>query len=149
MKKEKVLRIVLIASIIIIIGSLIGLFINKKNNELTNVAFIDINTLKNKIDNKESFILVISRDDCSHCQAFIPVINKIGKEYNVTFYDISETGMSSEDLTYLRNVANISGTPTTVFIVNGEEKSIQNRLIGEVKEYRVIEKLKAMGYINE
>lgn len=119
------------------------------NNNYSNVVLLDINKLKEKIDNKDTFILIISRDDCSHCIAYLPVVNKVGIKYNITFYDISQTDLSDGDLTYLRNIANISGTPTTVFIIDGEEKNIQNRIKGEAKEYRLIEKLKSMGYINE
>ena len=49
----------------------------------------------------------------------------------------------------VKNVANISGTPTTIFIENGEEKSTLNRLVGNVAEYKLVDKLKTMGYINE
>lgn len=138
----------LIVIAVILIAAGVAFFILTSTNN-SNVKVLKINELKEKINNKESFILVISRDDCTHCKSYLPVINKIGKEHNVTFYDISQTGLNDEDTKYLKNVANIDGTPTTVFIVNGEEKSTTNRLVGNVPEYRVIEKLKAMGYINE
>ena len=120
-----------------------------KDNFKTNyIQMLSIDELKEKIDNKDSFILVITQDSCSHCKAFVPTLNKIAKEYNLTFYDVSTTKLNEEEKTYLKNVANTSGTPTTVFIQDGEEKATDNRLVGNVAEYRVVEKLKAMGYIN-
>ena len=77
------------------------------------------------------------------------LIRNIGNKYGITFYDISQTGLKGDDQTFLKNVANIDGTPTTVFIEDGEEKATTNRLVGNVPEYRVIERLKAMGYIDE
>lgn len=150
-KTQNLINLIIVIIVIALVCGSIYYFINKNNNvtQYTNVNYISIDKLKEKINNKESFILVISKDDCSHCKAYLPVVNKIGKQYNVTFYDVSQTNLSDENLTYLRNVANISGTPTTVFIQDGEEKTTTNRLVGEVPEYRVIEKLKAMGYINE
>jgi thiol-disulfide isomerase/thioredoxin len=150
-KTQNLINLIIVIIVIALVCGGIYYFINKNNNvtQYTNVDYISIDKLKEKINNKESFILVISKDDCSHCKAYLPVVNKIGKQYNVTFYDVSQTNLSDENLTYLRNVANISGTPTTVFIQDGEEKTTTNRLVGEVPEYRVIEKLKAMGYINE
>ena len=152
-KKQNLVNLLIIVILTIAVCSGCYYLINKNNNKseikYSNVNVISIDSLRDKISNKESFILVITRDNCSHCQAFLPVINKIGIKYNVTFYACSQTDLSDDDLTYLRNVANISGTPTTVFIQNGEETSTTNRLVGETPEYRVIEKLKAMGYINE
>lgn len=152
--KDKIIKvlfyIIFVLIFLLAIAIIYKKFIKKDNiNNYSNIVLLDIEMLKNKIDNKDTFVLIISRDDCSHCNAYLPVVNKVGKNYNLTFYDISQTGLSNEDLTYLRNVANISGTPTTVFIVDGEEKNIQNRIVGEAKEYRLVEKLKTMGYINE
>ena len=138
--------IVLIIIIAVIIVAFIFL---KKNYTNQNVIKLSIADLKQKIDNNESFIMVITQDTCSHCHAFLPVLNKVGSQYNVTFYEVSQTNLSDDDYTYLKNVANISGTPTTVFIENGKEKSTLNRLEGEVQEYRLVEKLKNMGYIHE
>ena len=142
---KKILIITLIISMLFITGC------EKENQEsdYSNIKLLNIESLKKKIDDKDSFILIVSKDDCSHCISYLPVANKVGKEYNITFYDISETGLSTEELTYLRNIANISGTPTTIFIEDGVEKNTTNRLVGDTKEYRIIEKLKAMGYINE
>lgn|SRR5574344_1050455 len=150
-KKQNIINFIIVGIVIILVCSF-SLYIIKKNqnsSNYTNIKVLNIYELKEKINDKDSFVLVISKDDCSHCKAFLPVLDKIGKNYNLTFYDISQTSLSDEETTYLKNIANISGTPTTVFIVNGEEKTTTNRLVGEVPEYRVIEKLKAMGYINE
>ena len=59
------------------------------------------------------------------------------------------TKNKQEKYDYIKNIASISGTPTTVFIVDGVEKTTTNRLVGNVPKYRVIEHLKALGYINE
>ena len=148
MKRENKINLIIVIIVIVIVAC-VAFVLLSGSTTTSNVEKIDINQLKEKIDNKDSFILVITQDSCSHCKAFLPVINKIGRDYNITFYDISRTGLSEEDSTYLKNLANTSGTPTTVFIVDGEEKATTNRLVGNVAENRVIEKLKVMGYINE
>ena len=149
-KRENLINLIIVLLVIILICTLGYFLINKnKQEKYDNVKNINISELKEKIDNKDSFILVITQDTCSHCKSYLPVINDIGKTYNVTFYDISQTNLSEEDSTYLRNIANISGTPTTIFINEGVEKTTTNRLVGNVPKYRVIEHLKALGYINE
>jgi thiol-disulfide isomerase/thioredoxin len=150
MSKQNKINLIIVVIIVAIVCGLIYYHIKNSNSTTySNITQLSIDDLKVKIDNKDSFVLVISRDDCSHCKAYLPVLNKVGKTYNLKFFDISQTNLSTDDLTYLRNVSNISGTPTTVFIENGIEKTTTNRLVGEVPEYRIVEKLKAMGYINE
>lgn len=148
-KQNKINLIIVIIAAAIVCGLLYYHFKNTNEETYSNIKILSIDELKEKVNQNDSFVLVISKDECSHCKAFLPVLNTVGKNYNLTFYDISQTNLSDEELTYLRNVANISGTPTTVFITNGSEKTTTNRLVGEVPEYRIIEKLKAMGYINE
>ena len=149
MKKEHIINLIIVIVVIALITGLVFLLINNNKDEFKNIKKLNINELKEKIDKKDSFVLVISKDDCTHCIAYLPVLDKVGSQYGLTFYDISTTNLSDEDKTYLRNIANISGTPTTIFIEDGVEKNTTNRLVGDTKEYRIIEKLKAMGYINE
>ena len=149
-KRENLINLIIVILVIVII-CLLGykLITKNKQEKYDYIKNINISELKEKIDNKDSFILVITQDSCSHCKAFLPVINDVAKTYNITIYDISQTNLSDEDATYLKNIASISGTPTTVFIVDGVEKTTTNRLVGNVPKYRVIEHLKALGYINE
>ena len=151
MKKiENVITFFIVLLVVIGVSCLAYYFINKnKAGEYKHINMLKISDLKEKIDNKDSFILIISQDQCSHCKAYLPVMDKIAEQYNISIFDISLTGLSSEDSTYLNSIATVSGTPTTIFITDGVEKTTSNRLNGDVKEYRVIEKLKALGYINE
>ena len=147
-KNENKINLIIILVVILLVGG-VALFLLKDNFKTNYVTSISIDELKEKIDNKESFILVFTQDTCSHCKAYLPTLTKIGKEYNLTFYDLSTTNLSDEDKNYVRSIANYTGTPTTIFIENGEEKNTTTRIEGNVSESRVIEKLKAMGYINE
>ena len=149
-KRENLINLIIVILVIVIICLLGYKLITKNKQERYDyIKNINISKLKEKIDNKDSFILVITQDSCSHCKAYLPVINDVAKTYNITIYDISQTNLSDEDSTYLKNIASISGTPTTVFIVDGVEKTTTNRLVGNVPKYRVIEHLKSLGYINE
>ena len=145
MKKNIIITLIGVA--FIALGVLFLVLTNNKN--YSNVKKLTVDELKEKVNNKDSFILIFTQDTCSHCKAFIPVANKVGQNYNVTFYDLSITNLKDEDVAYLKNVAYASSTPTTVFIENGEEKSTLNRLVGNVQEYKLVDKLKSMGYINE
>ena len=145
MKKNIIITLVSL----LIIGLGVLFFALANTSKYSNIVKLDINGLKEKINNKDSFILVITQDTCTHCHAYLPKLNKIANQYNLTVYDFSQTGLSTEDKAYLTNIANISGTPATIFIEEGVEKSTLNRLSGNVEEYKIINKLKSMGYINE
>ena len=145
-KRDNIINLIIV--IAVIIGVCLFIYFSVNKNKDTKVINLNVNQLKEKINNNDSFVLIITKDDCSHCKLFIPVMESIGSDYNLNFYEVSLSNLNNEDYTYLKNIANISGTPTTIFIEKGEEKNTANRLVGETPKYRVIEKLKDMGYIN-
>lgn len=148
-KKENIINFIIVVIVILLVSGFAIYFITKKNDNDSFVHKISVSELKEKINNKESFVLVYTQDTCSHCKAYMPTLESVGKQYKINFYDVSSTGLKNDDLNYLKQVANTSGTPTTIFIVNGEEKSTLDRLSGNVEEYKLVERLKKMGYINE
>lgn len=133
----------------------LGKKINENDNKMSHVVELNIDTLKEKVENKDNFILVITQTGCSHCEAFLPVVNKVGEKYDITFYQLNRAKMDGDGIKYLKEVVNINttapgfGTPTTFFIYDGVEKTIVNRLVGEKTESKLIERLISEGYINE
>ena len=104
----------------------------------------------NTAPNKDTFILVITQTKCSHCAQYKPVLKEVLYEYNLKAYEIDQEKLSKKELGKLKNVANISGTPTTVFIVDGEEINTSSRLKGAVtNKHTIVKRLKAQGYITE
>lgn len=149
MKKEHKINLGIVIAVILVIAGIAFIFLSK-NLQTESVKIINMNELKEKINNKEKFILVVTQEGCTHCKSYIPTLRKIGNENKITFYEIDEKKWNDEETKYFKSIANFDGgTPTTFFFENGEEKSTSNRLVGNVPEYRVKEKLKALGYINE
>ena len=93
------------------------------------------------------FILVVTRTDCSHCAVYKPKLKQVLKDYNIIGYEIATDKLSTKDKSAFNDIANVSGTPTTIFIVNGEEETTTNRLVGDVPTERIISRLKSQGYI--
>ncbi len=149
MKNENRINLIIVIVVIVLVVGIAFLFLS--NNFKTNgVKTINISEFKEKIENKDKFILVITQEGCTHCKSYIPTLRNIANKYSITFYEMDEKKWSDEDTKYYKSLANFDGgTPTTFFFENGEEKSTTNRLVGNVPEYRVLEKLKALGYINE
>lgn len=123
------------------------LFKNNNKNESNNLVAMNTKTFKEKINNKDSFILLITKEGCSHCAEYLPVFINVLEKYNLTAYKLDLADMSDSDKEYLADIANISGTPTTVFIENGEETTVLNRIVGSASRKTVIDRLKTMKYI--
>lgn len=146
-------KLFIIIAIILIVGSLsalifagVKLYQNKVNQDkhLVNLSF---NDLQEKINNKETFILVITQTTCSHCQEYKPILKKVLANYDIYAYEIEQDTLTQDERKELEHIASISGTPTTIFIIDGQEKSTTNRLIGPAEETKIINRFKAMGYI--
>ena len=149
MKNDNKINLIIVIVVIILVTGIAFLFLSN-NFKTEGIKTININEFKEKINNKERFILVVTQEGCVHCKSYLPTLRKISSKYNITFYEMDEKKWSDEESKYFKSLANFEGsTPTTFFFENGEEKSTTNRLTGSVPEYRVIEKLKALGYINE
>ena len=122
---------------------------NKNNNQKSNVVSIKFSELKEKIENKDDFVLVITQEGCSHCKNYAPTIKKVSNKYDIKIYDLDLTKLSDEEKKELVTIANVSGTPTTIFFKDGEEKSTLDRLNGAVSESKLVSKLKKLGYIGD
>lgn len=146
-KKKNIILGVLICILIILICTL--LYIIGKKSDFKSIEDINLTTLKAKIDNKEKFVLVITQTGCSHCMAYLPILEEIGEDYKLTFYDLNMTNLSDEEKVEFNKLVRISGTPTTIFYTDGEEQSTTTRLVGEKTKDKIINRLKSEGYINE
>lgn len=109
---------------------------------------LDVNQVKEKIDNKESFILCISATYCSHCKEYKPKLEDISKEYRMDIYYIDFDKYSDEEQNLFRDYVSFDGgTPVTLFIKNGEEETTVNRINGNVSKDKIISKFKSNGFI--
>ena len=80
-----------------------------------------------KIDNNESFVVIIERATCSHCVNFMPVAEAFAKDNNVPMYYVDTDTFSDEDWegfeksnTFLKKNSGNWGTPTTVVLAGNE-----------------------------
>lgn len=121
---------------------------NDKQEEYSNIREINYTDLENMLLEKHSFILLVSQTGCSHCEAYRPVLNKVLKDNKITAYEIDLLKLTEEELKSFNKFAYVSGTPTTIFIKNGQEESTSNRLVGSGSSSdKIVSRLKAMGYI--
>ena len=144
MKKKKYIFII---PIVIIVLVFLGVFIY--NNYIkSGLTKLTVNEVVDKVNNKESFVLCISQTECTHCQAYKPKLKNISRKYNIEIFYIDIDKYDNDEKNKFRNYVPFDGsTPVTAFIINGEETTTSNRIIGNVSSKKIIERLQKNGFI--
>jgi predicted bacteriocin transport accessory protein len=145
---EKKLK--LIALILLILATcIISYKLFLKNEDTKYIIALDYNTLIEKINNKESFPIVVTKDGCTYCEAFLPKVKEVAKTNKIIIYNINTSLYSAEEIENLNKYFYVASTPTTLFIINGEEVTVTNRIVGDTNKEELINKLKTNKYIKE
>ena len=97
MKNLKIIVVSLLA--IIAIGAVFLKVANdqKKEDKKSNVVAIKFNELKEKIDNKDDFVLVVTQEGCSHCKNYAPTMKKVSIKYDIKIYDLDLTKLTDNE----------------------------------------------------
>lgn len=145
MKNKKILIPLIILAVILLVG-IIYLFTMKN----TNFVKLNYNEILNKVENKDDFVLCVSAKDCIHCQEYKPKLEKISNKYDIMIYYVDIDEFTEEEYqTFKTKFSFDGGTPTTIFFKNGEEKTTANRIEGNTKTEKIINKLKSNGFITK
>ena len=108
---------------------------------------ISYDEYKKLIDDKSSFPLVIGRETCSACEAYKTTMEKFIKKYGVDVKYIDLDDLTDSQENEIINDYPISGTPTTIFVKNGEEEDKYNRIVGNAKYSKTEDMYRQNGYI--
>lgn len=131
---------------ILLICVVLGLTGCGNTDKFTTISFSELET---KMNNKDSFILVIGSINCQHCQKFKGTLNSVLNDYKVEVFYVDVAEFDDEENGKFNTMFNVSGTPTTVFIEEGVEESPGfNRLTGAQSYSKIIEAFKRNKYIN-
>lgn len=120
-----------------------------KQKEIEDSYLIELSykELEEKINKKDSFILVFTQTNCSHCHEFKPILKRTLAKQELYAYEIVLDKLEKEDKTKINDIANVSGTPTTIFIKDGQEINTSSRIVGIAKEDKLVSKFRYLGYI--
>lgn len=119
---------------------------NSNDSYLKSISYKEFKTM---CENKETFFVEIVQDGCSYCQAFTPKLKEVLDEYKVTGYQLNLSYMTEEEDIEFSKEFEITGTPNTIFITEGKELSILQRIVGNPAKQKIISKLKNNGYIEK
>lgn len=120
-----------------------------KNNEkiYTESIALTYSEYEAKIQNKDSFVLLMWQTGCGHCETFEPILNEVISKYNLEIYSINLAEVTNEQYSKIKNKTFISGTPTTVVFKDGITQA--KKLVGAVKTKDVIDYLVKYNYLEE
>lgn len=135
---KKILCLVLVTLLLIT-----GCNLTKKEGKMTEISF---EQYEEKIEKKESFVLLVWRTGCSHCETFEPKMKEVIGKYDLEVYSINLAELTETENSKLENKTFVKGTPTTVVFEKGKT---QDKLVGDKEKEELIEFLKTNGYIGE
>ena len=116
----------------------------KEENHITEISY---SNLKERLNNKESFVLYIGNKDCTHCQSYKPILTSVLNEYDIDIFQLDNTKLTTNEYNEFKSILSVTGTPTILFITNGEEETTLNRIVGEKTKQETIDRFKTKGYI--
>lgn len=144
MKAKK--RAIILGSICLII--LVGAFIADRILSKSYFKELKYDEVIEKIKNKDSFVLLISQTTCTHCISYKPKLEEAANKYKINIYYIESNLLNDEERDKFTSYINFSSTPVTVFIKNGEETTVANRINGDASKDKLEKKLKSNGFID-
>lgn len=146
-------KILIACGILVIALSIIGLIYagitlnEKEDKEDKHLIELNFSKVEEKVNNKETFILLLSQETCSHCAQYKPILKKVLAKHDIIAYELQIDKLTKEETAKLKDIANASGTPTTIFIEKGVETNTSTRLVGTKTSTEIESRLKALGYI--
>lgn len=144
MKAKK--RAIILGSICLVI--LIGAFIADRVLSKSYFKKLKYDEVIEKIENKDDFVLLISQTTCTHCISYKPKLEEVANEYKINIYYIDVDLLDNEERDKFSSYINYSSTPVTVFLKNGEESTVANRINGDASKDKIEKKLKSNGFID-
>lgn len=133
--------------IILIMALGIMLLVSACGKKLTTYEEISYDDFKSKIKNKESFVLFVGSSTCTACDKYKITLNEFIEDYQIQIYYIDISKINNDAMSEFMTVINFSSTPTTVFITDGIEKTVYNRIVGALPYSKIVSKFEKAGYI--
>lgn len=143
MKRKKRIIILVSVCVVVLIGAIIFDVVTSKSY----LKEIKYDSLIEKINNKESFVLLISQTTCTHCKNYKPLLKDVANSNEVMVYYVEFDLFTNEQQTAFNKLFNFDGTPTTIFVKDGVEETTAGRINGLASKDKIIAKFKSNGII--
>lgn len=120
---KKIISLLLIALILVGCGS--------PAKEINYISSVDAMT---KMDNQDSFFMIIGNSTCSACQVYKPVLEELVKNKGADLYYVETDTEAAKSDTDYKNVLKffeeylndeVKGTPATLYVEEGKVETVE------------------------
>ena len=112
------------------------------NSKLSNISY---NELKEKVNNKETFVLYISNKD----NTLEDTLNSVLEKHNINAYKINLSKLSDSEKTELKLKYSYED-PCIIFVIEGNDPTILSHITDStIRSKDLIARLKDMNFIKE
>lgn len=112
----------------------------------SSLEVINLETLKEKINNKESFVVYFGNNDENILETRL---SDIKDEYNITAYKVNTDKISTDEKLAFQTVIDYE-TPSIVFVIDGLDSSKLSHITNtDTTKKQIIARLKDMNFIKE
>ena len=83
---------------------------------------IDYKTFEKIFKSHGKSILILTKNDCSYCEDYLPIAEKSLNDNNIKAYKINVSNLSKKEKENIYQYIDYDGEPTTYYIVDGNAK---------------------------
>ena len=106
--KEKIIDVVPILAIVLIVFLVAIMVSNEKNIAKTmKIHSISFSEYQDKILEDQFTIILIGRDNCSHCADYKPLVNQVANQYNLDVWYLNTDSLEKDEYIYLHDNVSI------------------------------------------
>ena len=84
------------------------------------ITSVNLKTFKKLFQTSQKSIVYLTKDECSHCEAYKPLLIQVLEDNGLFAYEININKLSAKDKKDLANYIDYDGFPTTYVIRNGK-----------------------------
>lgn len=135
-----------IGTIMLAILIIFGLSGCKKYTTYTEISYTQ---LKEKMEAKDTFVLVVGAAHCSACKEYKTTMEEIIHDKQIEIFYIDMDNLTEEEDAKLYSEFVVTSTPTTIFFKDGEQTRTYDRITGAADYQKVEKALIKQGFLEE
>jgi len=135
-----------LGTIILAILVVLGLSGCQKYKTYTEISYTG---LKQKMESKDTFVLVVGAAHCSACKEYKVTMEEVIKDKQIEIFYIDMDKLTEEEDAKLYSEFVVTSTPTTIFFKDGEQTRVYDRIVGAADYNEVVKKLIKHGFMEE
>lgn len=135
-----------LVAILLAVLVVLGLSGCQKYKTYTEISYTQ---LKEKMEAKDTFVLVVGAAHCSACKEYKVNMEDVIKDKQIEVFYIDMDKLTEEEDTKLYSEFVVTSTPTTIFFKEGEQTRVIDRIVGAADYDKIVKQLIKQGFLEE